>query len=874
MTSQADVLQSCLQEAAKAARPALEHCIEDAVAALQVAETQSMKVAERDALATAWRELLKNKAAWSDQYPADLLDLFHANVVAAAQAAWAPAATPAAEHAPTQHAVSTGTSMSGFLSHDTFSLVDDADVLQAIESSRLLQQVLPAVEQTLAELNKLISTVQGLPNVRPELNPLRPDAFAQTLREMLSATLAEPAIASLWISYLADPLGRELNRLYERLVNQLELANVQGASYRVLQTPASAASGRASGKPGDGDGPGSGNGGSGSNIGGWVGGPGAYVSDEPMVQQPSQYADLSNDDIRGELFQDFLFHGGSQAHHGLAPAYYATVEEELAALKAAPESASVPLAESRAAPRPDDQSVPVLDRPQRFVDERSPLSQQVWGAYGRPRERAMVRTQLKKEAQRVGQVLGLEVVRKLVNQVAQDPRLLVPVREAIVALEPSLLRLAMVDPRFFSDEGHAGRRLMERVAQRSFKYNDEFSPEFVAFFEAVTRAFNELNGRSIENAQPFGRALTTLESGWDAQDQRETENRIHALQALRFAEERQTQADQITFDLSKRSDLEKVPGLVLDFLFGPWALAMSHAKLTDTRKQLDPQGFGSVVPDLLWSVKRDVTLKQPAKLIEMIPSLLGKLNAGLVLLGQDPRESAPFFEGLMNLHRPVLKLRRLKSQRDAEESGAVPLELEPEELPASPGQRRAKAAAHPWLGPGDLDAAGFEDTLPTAPGELAPLEEEKEEKKESLAAIPVPSAAAAGDAAEHAAPAPEPAASPAAGTAMARSDAEQQLLGLRAGHWVDLYSRNRWLRAQLIWASSKGTLFMFVSHGGQPHSMTQRSCERLIRERLLRPVEMHGVVAQALDRLVKEAVLADTWALSLGAWANPKKLPE
>jgi hypothetical protein len=835
MNSQADVLQSCLQEAAKAAKPALEHCIEDAVAALQVAETQSRKAAERDALVMAWSELLKNKAAWSARYPVDLLDLFQANVAAAAQAAWA----PAAEHSPTQHAASTGTSMSGFLSHDTFSLVDDADVSQAIESSRLLQQVLPAVERTLAELDKLISTVQGLPNVRPELNPLRPDAFAQTLREMVYATPVEPAIASLWIIYLADPLGRELNRVYERLVNKLELANVKGASYRVLQTAVSAASGRANGKPGEGYGSGSGNGGSGSNIGGWAGGPGAYVSDEPMVRQPSQYADLSNDGIRDELFQDFLFHGGSQAHHGLAPAYYATIEEEIAALKAAPESAPVPLAESRAVPQQGDQSVPVLDRPQRSVDERSPLSQQVWGAYGRPRERAMVRTQLKKEAQRVGQVLGLEVVRKLVNEVAQDPRLLVPVREAIVALEPSLLRLAMVDPRFFSDEGHAGRRLMERVVQRSFKYNDEFSPEFVAFFEPVTQAFNELNGRSIENAQPFGRVLTTLESGWAAQDLRETENRIHALQALRFAEERQTQADQIAFDLSQRSDLEKVPGLVLDFLVGPWALAMSHAKLTDMRNQVDPQGFGSVVPDLLWSVKRDVTLKQPAKLIEMIPGLLGKLHEGLALLGQDPRESAPFFEGLMNLHRPVLKLRRRKSQRDADESGAVPLEAE--EVPASPEQRRVKAVAHPWLGPGDLDAAGFEDTLPTAPGELAPLEEEKEEEKDSFAATPVPSAAEAG-----------------AGTAITRADAKQQLFGLRAGHWVDLYSRQRWLRAQLIWANSEGTLFMFVSHGGQPHSMTQRSCERLIRERLLRPVEMHGVVAQALDRLVKDAVPADT----------------
>ena len=79
MASQPDVLQSCLQLAAKAAKPALERCIDDAVAGLQVAETQSIKGAERDALATAWHELLENKAAWSTRYPADLLVLFKAN---------------------------------------------------------------------------------------------------------------------------------------------------------------------------------------------------------------------------------------------------------------------------------------------------------------------------------------------------------------------------------------------------------------------------------------------------------------------------------------------------------------------------------------------------------------------------------------------------------------------------------------------------------------------------------------------------------------------------------------------------------------------------------------------------------------------------
>ena len=815
MASQPDVLESCLREAAQAARPALEHCIEDAVAALEVAETQSSNVAERDALATAWRQLLKNKAAWSARYPADLRAVFKANVAAA----------------PAQPVAATGKSTPAFLSADSFSLLDDADVSRQIESARLLQQVLALVEQPLAELNSLISSVQGLPNVRPELNPLRPEAFAQTLRALVGSSAAPPDIAALWLSYLADPLGRELHRLYERLVNQLELANVKGVRYRVLPTPAVVASGRSISAASES---------SGAGIGNRDGNTGGYVSDEPMV--PSQYADLSNGDIRDGLFQDFLSDVDVHAQHGLAPAYYATIEEELRALKAASDSALAPLSGSGGAPPPDGQSGPAIDDAQRLVDERSQLSQQVWGAYGRPRERAIVRTQLKKEARRVGQVLGLEVVRKLLNQLGQDPRLLVPVRQAIVALEPALLRLAMVDPHFFSDDGHAGRQLMERVAQRSFKYNDPASAGFLAFFEPVAQAFNQLNGLVIADARPFDSALATLESGWDAQDQREAGNRGKVLQSLRFAEARQTQADEIAADLSTRSDLEKVPGPVLDFLLGPWALAMAHARLTDTRHQLDPQGFGSVVPDLLWSVKRDVTLQRPAKLIEMIPSLLGKLHAGLALLGHDPRESQAFFDDLMKLHQPVLKLRRVKSQRDAQESGALPLEPPaPEEFPATPGQREAKAAAHPWLGREELAAAGFEDTLPTAQGELAPLEEEREDG--TLLATSVADSATGLDEADQAAPALATAA------AAARSAASQLLLSLRMGQWVDLYSRHHWLRAQLVWANSKGTLFMFVSHGGQPHSMTRRSCERLIRARLLRPVEMHGVVAQALDRL-------------------------
>jgi hypothetical protein len=514
---------------------------------------------------------------------------------------------------------------------------------------------------------------------------------------------------------------------------------------------------------------------------------------------------------------------------------------------------------------PAYQSMPAVDRPQRAINQTSTLNNRVWGRYAAPRQRAMVHSQLKAEAQQVSQVMGLEAVRQLVNEVAKDHRLLAPVRESIVALEPALLRLSMVDPHFFGDEKHPGRQLMERVAQRSFKFNDEFSPEFESFFKPLTQAFNALNGVGEVNAAQFDTALGALQKHWSAQDQAEATRKRDMLERMRFAEERQTQADEIAYELSNRVDLDDVPGLVLDFLFGHWSLAMAHARLCDTRHQLDPEGLGSAVPDLLWSAKPRATIKQPAKLIEMIPSLLGKLQSGLQLLGTDPQETAPFFDGLMKLHQPVLKLRRLRSQRDAQQSSHSQLS-ETESLmaelneaaescePATAEQRRAKVAALPWMGRQDLAEAGFEDTQPTDYADLQP-----DPPSESVSAVESPAGNAADlaqeitttTAAERKLDSESDVSSNEGANPLAAAQATLQ--ALRAGDWVDLYSRQRWLRAQLTWASTKGTLFMFVSHGGQPHSMTKRSCERLIATRLLRPVNTRGVVDRALKVVVADA---------------------
>ena len=807
MPAQADIFLQCLEEAVRVSSHLIACCVDDAVTALQEAEKRSGKAAERQELSDAWRELLQQRAAWAERYPRELR-----------------AALEAAPERP----VFAQPPARGL---DALSLVNDDQVDREIETQRLSQLLQTAAVQPLGELDGMVSSLLGLPAVRPEENPLRPDIFARVLRSVMAGA-QQPGRPALWMRHMAPTMGRELEQLYRGLTQRLTQANVHAAGYRIVPMksapdawpgPAHEAVARPV---------------SSARQPARDGGAGFTARPEPRVRAGSVWADLESTAIGDELIQNFLFRGARQDDVALAPAYYARVSTDLARLQAS---------QVDEFPAPDEavaqeyEQLPAVDRPVRPVSTDTTLSSGVWGEYGASRQRSLVRTRLKQQARHADQVLGLEVVRKLVNQVAQDPRLLAPVRESIVALEPSLLRLAMVDPRFFGDEQHAGRRLVERVAERSLKFNDEFSSAFGEFSASVAASFNGLNALAeseVQDAGPFQSALAMLEESWEAQDLAEAAQRAAVLDAVRFAEQRQAQADQIAWDQSQRGDLEGVPTVVQDFIYGPWSLVMAHARLTDGGRQIDPGAHGGVVTDLLWSVKRDVTLREPARLIDLLPGLLQRLRSGLAALGQSPQESEAFFQALEKMHRPVLRLRAKKRRED---SDFTPLEPEADRECPQPAPRQQPKSVHsPWMGRQELDAAGFQDTLPTNHGALAhsgadefalPMEEQQQ--------------------ASASASAPAPESEPA--------EVDTLLAGLHEGCWVDLYSRRRWLRAKLVWASTKGTLFMFVSHGGQPHSMTRRSCERLVRERLLRPVEMHGAVSHAIE------VLAQTQPEALAA---------
>jgi hypothetical protein len=807
MSTPPSLLDQCFDRVLKDAPGLLARCLSAAVAGLQDAEHQSREVAQRELISRAWWSLERQRPLMASLFPQRLQQ----------------ALRHASHEGPTS-------SLARMSDSSLLALVDDSSVNESLESARMLQALMPVVEQALSMVDARMSSLIGLETVHAEKNPLRPSVFVRVLRDLMTEREPDPHLRRLWMQKAAAPLATELSQLYGQIALLLQQARVQEAGYRIRLVADGAPQTTAH-----------------LSTRGWLedGAPsdhaGLAPDREEALDAPQPMSlrmkDLARPQtpLQHEVLQAFM--AGEQAvfEHPLDNAFFEQVRQELNHVDALARLPQPDTAELEAQ-RLRYQALAVVDRPARPVNVTSPLDAQQWGDYAAPHQRSRVLLELKHQADNVSQAVGLDVVRKLVNQVSGDPLLLAPVREAVVALEPALLRLALAEPRYFSRSDHPARQWIEQVAQRSFRYNDEFSPSFEAFFEPVRSQVRALNTTGSADAAPFAAALAALQAGWAADDQAEEQRKRQQLEALDHAERRQERADQIAWEISLRPDVFNAPGIVLDFLYGPWSLAIASAELQHPDPTTDPLGYRKVIGQLLWSTHKQVTLRQPQQLFQIVPGMLATLRQGLERLGQSPLETQTFFDALLKLHEPVLKLRRVRARVDGHAAASAPevfngdaQALEALLAPASPAQQRPTPAEQPWIGARELARAGFSETAPAT-------------------------AAGTPDAMDSAAGAPD-------GDPPSNETAEAlaPLHHLTTGCWVDLHFSGEWLRAQLVWSSQKASLFMFISHGGRTHTMTRRSCERLMTRRWLRLVDARPVIEPALRRLtspVPKAVAA------------------
>jgi hypothetical protein len=407
----------------------------------------------------------------------------------------------------------------------------------------------------------------------------------------------------------------------------------------------------------------------------------------------------------------------------------------------------------------------------------------------------------------------------MVDNIAQDRKLLPPVQQLIRQLEPALLQLALADPRLFTNKQHPARLLVQEIAHNSLAYLSVHAYGFEEFLRALQEAIAPLINVRIENAEPFELVLGQLQSAWQRAALASERSRAAAMLALQNAEQRNLLAEKIANEIVGHPDAVQVPEVVTEFLCGPWAQVVAQARLAGPSGSSAADKYQALISALLWSTHPELSRKNTAKLTRLVPLLLATLREGLESIHYPATKASAFLEALMGLHQLAFRSAPKPRAGEAEARAAAVAAL----------RQNLLEEGNPWVAPEEARASNFVD-LPDAPD--APVAQSVE---------PVASDAQVASTA----PAAEPVAEPDTGVLIS---------ALPLGSWVELFSNGQWMRTQLTWSSPHGTLFLFTNAAGTTQSMTRRSCDKLVAAGNLRVVSGLPVVDGALNAVAQIAL--------------------
>jgi hypothetical protein len=638
--------------------------------ALTGEESSSRNAQQRSGLSDALLLLKEHEAALVKGYPMALLEIF------------AEGPAPAKGRS---SADDTG------MDFGELSLMDESEMQAQVELSKAQQSALHATDAVLAELNTLVSAAQGLRSVQPERNPLRPESYIRALQQVVGETGVSAEVRQLWMQHMRDLMGKLLAEEYKKTAQSLREHGVQPVGYAVAGTPSGGA--RSAG-PGTGYG-GSGYGGPATGYGG------GYSGYGPSMNAPM--GDYGNTGYGRGMGPGTGWNGESQQG---AMVSSEAAEEALLTVGilrqmlaggdpfALPVNAAVP---AQALGVPSGTGQPAWGDPRagavsaqsslaggyypsaaaaEAVEDMAQLERLVGrlaggGAVSQPGSLSptpltgwrgpgvapVVYAAMPMEAATQSTAMAVEVVGRMMANIAQDARLLAPVQQAVKSLEPALKQLVHHDGRFFTDSGHPARRLLDELTQRSLAFTAETEPGFSRFMRLVTEAVGHLSAHEVKDAGPFDTVLKALQSAWDTQEQKIKAQQEAEQKAKWQAEQRELLAEKIAADIRKLPDVDRVPSDVLDFAAGPWAdvVALAQVMRGDDSQDDDPSGYLALVPVLLWTAQPDLTRQETDRLNEAIPGLLAKLRKGLKTINYPAVQTSAFLQRLVALHQAAFE---------------------------------------------------------------------------------------------------------------------------------------------------------------------------------------------------------------------------
>ncbi len=248
----------------------------------------------------------------------------------------------------------------------------------------------------------------------------------------------------------------------------------------------------------------------------------------------------------------------------------------------------------------------------------------------------------------------IDVVGSLFDQILSDTRVAPQMARQIARLQLPVLRVALVDPNFFSSRRHPVRRFVNRIASLACAFDNFDDGPGKQFVEHIRVLVQEIVDGDFDQVELYSAKLVELESF--ITQQAESDGKATGAIAVLEAKETDLRTQQ-RYLLQLQGALTPVPmpEFLRNFLSQVWSQALVQATRTHGVDSEPTKRYRHVGRDLVMSVQPKGSPSMRKRFLIQLPTLMRDLNEGLKLIGWPEPAQTEFFAQLLPAHADSLK---------------------------------------------------------------------------------------------------------------------------------------------------------------------------------------------------------------------------
>ena len=243
----------------------------------------------------------------------------------------------------------------------------------------------------------------------------------------------------------------------------------------------------------------------------------------------------------------------------------------------------------------------------------------------------------------------IDIIAMMFDYILDDKSIPNTMRALIGRLQIPVLKVALMDKKFFSRKSHPARLLLNRLAGTAMEWNEDQGNDD-PFYQKISSVVQTILDDFEEDTSLFESVLEGFEDFLKHEEERAE---IRAERSARVME------GQEKLEVAKSTTLEEIePRLntgdssefVREFVINHWKNLLF---ITCARQGKESDAWNqavSTMDDLIWSVKPKHTLEDRKRLVAMQPVLLGNLRAGMERLSIPATERDDFIAKLVYAH--------------------------------------------------------------------------------------------------------------------------------------------------------------------------------------------------------------------------------